>query len=122
MQFPGFLGLSVTHVYEPQVKELCSKKNITTNFIIAELRWSRACINFACFASAIIVPDPGLRNAGLTDGEIKTNGGKESVLFESYTKHQKMYENTEKKKDLSVNIEHSVYCCPFLVFSGMCPK
>lgn len=31
-------------LYEPQVKELCSKKNIKTNFIIVELRWSIVCI------------------------------------------------------------------------------
>ena len=30
---------------------------------------------------------------GLTDGEIKTIGGK-SILFESHTKHQKIYETT----------------------------
>lgn len=39
----------------------------------------------------LIIPDPGRRRVGLTDGEIKTNGEK-LVLFESHSKHQKIYE------------------------------
>lgn len=44
---------SVTHVYGPQFKKFCSKKNIKINFIIWKLRWSIECIIFACITSTI---------------------------------------------------------------------
>lgn len=73
--FKGFLD-SATHVYGPEVKKLCSKKNIQTNFRIGKLRWSLASVILACTASALIVSDSSLRRAGFIEVKMKTNGKK----------------------------------------------
>ena len=63
--------------------------------------------HFVCVASAITVSDPGLRKLDLL---MKLNLlGENPLLFESHTKHQKIYEKNTEKKDFTVNIEHSVY-------------